>query len=400
MSTLCLLFFINTVESQPGCTDPLATNYNSSATVNDGSCIYAASTVSPISSFNLPGALPESSGLIVWNNYVWTHNDNTDINLYALDTADGSINQSYTLINTINIDWEEISQDSNYVYVGDFGNNANGNRTDLKILRVEKNSVQSGTPLIDTISFSYSDQVDFTPTGSNNTDFDCEAFIVSTDSIYLFTKQWVNNKTRVYSVPKIPGNYAAALRDSFDIQGLVTGATFLEQERIVALCGYNILLQPFVFLLYDFSGSDFFSGNKRKIGINLPFYQIEGVATADGLKFYMANEYFSQLSVTTVQKFHIFDLSSFLGTYLTGIPSAVGKSSFLFYPNPATDVIIVEIANPGANYYLHNTLGQTVKSGRLMQGNSEINIAELPGGIYFLRIEKGISVLKVIKNNY
>jgi hypothetical protein len=60
-----------------------------------------------------------------------------------------------------NTDWEEISQDSSYIYVGDFGNNYQGNRTDLHILRIEKKSFLLNQPIIDTISFSYSNQTDF-----------------------------------------------------------------------------------------------------------------------------------------------------------------------------------------------------------------------------------------------
>jgi len=85
-------------------------------------------------------------------------------------------------------------QDKDYLYVGDFGNNLNGNRTDLKILRIRKNSVLVNPLKIDTINFSYSNQTNFTPTGTNNTDFDCEAFIVASDSIYLFTKQWISKR--------------------------------------------------------------------------------------------------------------------------------------------------------------------------------------------------------------
>ena len=118
----------------------------------------------------LNAALVETSGLIFWNNTLWSHNDDTDIKLYSVDTATADTIHSYVLKNTVNTDWEEISQDANYVYVGDFGNNANGNRTDLHILRVEKNSLLVNAPVIDTIWFSYSNQTNFSPAGANHTD--------------------------------------------------------------------------------------------------------------------------------------------------------------------------------------------------------------------------------------
>jgi hypothetical protein len=386
-----------------GCTDPLATNYNSSANLNDGSCMYDDAHVSPSSSYILPVILTETSGLVTWDQRIWTHNDDGDVNLYSLDTLDGNLIQSYALQGTVNNDWEEISQDSDYLYIGDFGNNANGNRTNLKILRIDKNSILFQAPKIDTLNFSFSDQTNFAPSGSNNTDFDCEAFIVSDDSIFLFTKQWISKKTSLYSLPKIPGTYVASLRSTFDIDGLVTGAVFLQSRRLIALCGYSNVLEPFVYLLYDFNGSEFFMGNKRKITLSLPFHQIEGIATTDGLKYYLSNEYFSQPPVIQIQqKLHIIDLSLYLSTYLhDSIPSvskSVRQQDVLFYPNPVHDFLTIESGSITGNYYLINTLGQTVKRGNLITDNSNIELTELSDGMYFLIFGEGNSSrLKVIK---
>lgn len=300
-----------------GCTDPLANNYNAAATVNNGSCTYNSTSVSPTASFNLAAALDETSGLIRWNNQIWTHNDSQDINLYALDTLNGSIVQTQPLNGVVNTDWEEISQDDEYLYIGDFGNNGNGNRTDLKILKISKSSVLAGSPVVETINFSYSNQVNFNPTGGNNTDFDCEAFIVSADSIFLFTKQWVSNQTSVYSLAKTPGTHIANLKTTYNVQGLITGATSFIEENLIVLSGYSTSLQPFVYLLYDYTGNNFFSGNKRKIGLNLAFHQVEGIATNNGLKYYISNEAFNQFPFNVPQKLHTLNLSAYLQNYLT-----------------------------------------------------------------------------------
>jgi len=383
-----------------GCTDPLATNYNAAATVNDGSCLYSNSSVSPSSSYNLAASLSETSGLIKWNSELWTHNDNSDINLYALDSSNGSILQTYPLTGSVNNDWEEISQDSSYVYVGDFGNNVNGNRTDLKILRIEKNSLLAQSPVVDTISYAYSDQIDFTATGSNNTDFDCEAMIVSDDSIYLFTKQWVSNKTSLYALPKVPGNFIAELMTTFDVQGLVTGAVLLQQQRIVALCGYSNLLQPFTELLYDFTGTVFFSGNKRKVSISLPFHQVEGIATTDGLTFYMTNEYFS--IVATPQKFHIFDFTAYLGNYINsltlGIQHPADENDLVLFQDPVTDALTIKSKIFPVNYCLLNPPGQIVKRGEVGATNALISLGDLSPGIYFLLTgNRNNQAIKIIK---
>ena len=95
-----------------GCTDSLAINYDSLATQNNGSCMYSPELVSVLSSWDLPESMIETSGLIIWDERIWTHNDDTDINLYAFDTTDVQNYQAYPLTGTVNIDWEEISQDN------------------------------------------------------------------------------------------------------------------------------------------------------------------------------------------------------------------------------------------------------------------------------------------------
>ncbi|MDD4216032.1 MAG: HYR domain-containing protein [Bacteroidales bacterium] len=312
--TVCL--FANAQTS--GCTDPLATNYNTEATINDGSCTYGTSTVSAAVTHELPVIMEETSGLIYWNNKIWTHNDDADINLYSFSFDNVEDYNTYELTGTQNIDQEEISQDSNYIYIGDFGNNVSGNRTNLKILRVEKQSLLDGTPIIDTIHFTYSNQTNFEATEANKTDFDCEAFIVSTDSIYLFTKQWLSKKTSVYSLSKYPGEHIANYKNEFNVDGLITGAVFNRAKRCVVLCGYSSLMQPFFYLLYDFNGNDFFSGNKRKISFSHSFHQVEGITTNNGLTFYASNEKLVKF-ITIPQKIHEVDLSTYLSTYISSI---------------------------------------------------------------------------------
>lgn len=310
---ICLVAFTQT----PGCTDPLASNYNSEATINDGSCTYGTSSISATVTNDLPEIMLETSGLIYWNNKIWTQNDNTDINLYSFDFENVDNYNTHELTGTQNIDQEEISQDSNYIYMGDFGNNVSGNRTNLKILRVEKQSLLDGTPIIDTISFVYSNQTDFTATDANDTDFDCESFIVSIDSIYLFTKQWVSEETSVYSLSKYPGNHIAHYRNTFDVEGLITGAVYNRASSSIVLCGYSSFVQPFIYLLYDFNKDDFFSGNKRKISFSESFHQTEGITTNNWQTFYLSNEKLTQSIITIDPKIHEIDLSTYLSDYLS-----------------------------------------------------------------------------------
>jgi hypothetical protein len=350
------------VAQKYGCTDRLAINYDPSATINDGSCRYNPANIEALASLNLDGALSETSGIIFWENQFWTHNDNSDTNIYALDTLYGRIVQPWPMSNIKNTDWEEISQDKDFIYIGDIGNNS-GNRDDLKIYMARKSSILNNSAVFDSVCFTYEDQTDFTP-AAYDSDFDCEAFIVSSDSIYLFTKEWVSNRTKVYSLPKTPGNYVAKQGASYNVNGLITGSVYLEEERIVVLTGYNKRLNPFLYLLYDFTGSDFFSGNKRKIDIMLPYHQIEGITTTNGIKYFITNEYFTLAPIIkTRQKIHLLDLRSFLGDYL-----------------------------------MLNLSGQIVMTGKLYSEDSNVNISGLNPGIYFMRIgEEKRHSYKIIK---
>ncbi|MFY0481002.1 T9SS C-terminal target domain-containing protein [Flavobacterium sp. PLA-1-15] len=299
-----------------GCTDAMAKNYNPTAVLNDGSCVYENTKITPVFSITLSDTLNETSGLVYYDKQLWSHNDDTDTHIYALDTL-GKITNRYPLKGVKNNDWEELSQDSAYFYMGNFGNNVSGIRNDLHILRIEKNSLKANDPQIDTIAFQYSNQIEFIRAKANTTDFDCEAFIVGKDSIYIFTKQWTSKKTALYALPKQPGNHTAQFKSELDTNGLITGATYLEDKKLIALCGYSKQLKPFVYLLYDYKENDFFSGNKRKINLALPYHQVEGIATQNGLQYYISNEYFRlKPIINTPQQLHLLDLNTLLQLYL------------------------------------------------------------------------------------
>lgn len=311
-----LIIFSSAYSQVSGCTDPLSKNYNPKATQNDGSCLYKNIKVKPEYSIKLSDSVKETSGLIAFDNLIWTHNDDHDKTIYGLDSI-GKIRRKIILEHAVNNDWEEISQDSTHIYISDCGNNASGNRTDLKILKINKTSFLNENPIIETISFKYSDQTDFSAKKPNTTKFDCEAFIVSKDSIYLFTKQWKSSKTSIYVLPNQAGNYIAQFKNTINTKGLVTGAVFLENKKAIVLCGYSKLGKPFLYLLYDFKNESFLSGNKRRINLKLPFHQIEGITTKDGLHYFITNESLVRKPVLNIpQQIHYFDLSSLLGSYL------------------------------------------------------------------------------------
>lgn len=73
---------------------------------------------------------------------------------------------------------------------------------------------------------------------------------------------------------------------------------------------------------------------------------------------------------------------------------------FQVYPNPAqTEITIKKAATLKAtNYFLYNTLGETILTGTLNNLNTTFNIDEIANGIYFLSLvglpEHTIKVIK------
>ena len=338
--------------------------------------------------------------MIEWNGFLYTHNDNSDTSLYKLNKITGQIVETIALNSIENIDWEEISQDDNYIYIGDFGNNTSGNRTNLKIYKIAKSSLNS-TPIIETINFSYANQIDFSVQSANNTNFDCEAFVITNTEILLFTKQWLNNQTSVYSLPKTAGIYSANLLTTINVNGLITGATQKTDSRLIALSGYSSSLQPFIFLLYDFFNTDFNNANKRKIEISLPFHQVEGISTINGKDYYISNESFIQTPfINNPQKLHTLTISNYINDYLNLLSVNSNENSSpndLIAPNPTSDEIYFNSDNNLNKYYqIFNVFGQLIQSGIINE--NKINFAKFQNGIYFLKIENNYNFIRVIKN--
>lgn len=301
---LCLIFtqiflFRLSLSAQPGCTDPQAANFNAGATMNDGSCIYQPTNLTPHIKTPVSTLLNETSGLVMAGGALWTHNDSEGApKIYQIDTLSGQILRTVTLGGITSVDWEDMAFDGTYLYVGDFGNNANGNRDDLIIYKFPLSAVPAGdnafvpASAVEWIQFSYEDQVDFMPQGANNTPFDCEAMIVQGGQIHLFTKNWRDNSTAHYTLPTAEGIYEAKKTETFFSDGLVTGAD-VSATGVIVLCGYRLNSgQCFMWLLFDYAGDAFFSGNKRRIelGTVLASGQVEGICLRENGYGYLSNE--------------------------------------------------------------------------------------------------------------
>jgi Secretion system C-terminal sorting domain len=370
--------------AQPGCTDLQAINYVANATVNDGSCLYANTTLplTPLTALQAP-LLNECSGIVSYDGRLWVHNDNTDINLYSIDSVTNTIFDTISMTNTNNQDWEDITTGDSFVYVGNFGNNF-GNRVNLHILRLPLTTLDSSNiGNIDSISFSYPDQISFT-SALNNTPFDCEAFFFYNDSLHLFTKDWVTLWTKHYKVPAIPGIYIADLVDSFNVNGLITSAA-IQQDSLIILLGYNLsgTGTSFCWMLNDFQQSSFFSGNKRKfsLGSLLSTGQVEGITFNGNNKGLITNE--RTFSIVPAQ-LKSFDLSPYLTT-----PSSI-KSNIeanMVFPGQVTESLQFNMPNETGTQLISiiNAAGKIVYSNTSASAVN-INTSHFSEGIYHCNI--------------
>jgi hypothetical protein len=239
--------------------------------------------------FKLADKIKESSGLIKLDNQLWTHNDSGDLaKLYKIDENNGSILKVVTINNVTNIDWEDISYDDTYVYIGDFGNN-NGNRTDLRIYKILRNDLKSKISITaETINFTYSDQTKF-----DDKNFDCEAMIVYQEKLYLFSKNWQNKKTRLYELETTTGTHTANYKSTFDVKALVTGASINKELDILLLTTYSSTLNINIWSFSNYTDSNFFNGDSKKLTLSTPLIaQLEGITFIDNYKAYLSSEAF------------------------------------------------------------------------------------------------------------
>lgn len=72
---------------------------------------------------------------------------------------------------------------------------------------------------------------------------------------------------------------------------------------------------------------------------------------------------------------------------------AAEKKSYHIYPNPTVESFIIEHNHPIASFQIYNTKGQMVDQAQEVKDTKlEINLADLPKGIYFIRLQLGETV--------
>ena len=240
----------------------------------------------------LPKEVEETSGLFFHNGRLWTHNDSDGKPmLYALDTTTFEVVQRITLANVKNRDWEDVCTDGETVFVGDIGNNK-GSRKNLRIFMFPLSAIPAeGDTVIpvDSILFRFADQTNFEKRKHEH-DYDCEAMFADKDCLYLLSKGWATGTTRLYRLPKTPGNHVAEVVNAFDSHGLITGADYDRENRILVVVGYvKNIWKPFMYIIFDFDEHGEKLSNYRFEMSQLVGGQTEGICFfKDGICFVSA----------------------------------------------------------------------------------------------------------------
>lgn len=335
---------------------------------------------------NLPTQVEGTSSLLFLNGSLWTCNDHGALTLYSLDTSSAVVSDSLTLAPYI-YDMEEVSQDDDYLYFGDMGDN-NGVRNDLHILRLSRSAIPDGPFLFDTIFFSYPERNE-----DNARDFDCEAFVVTDSAILLFTKQWNSQKTTCYTIPKLPGMWVADSLLSLPVEGLVTGACFQPQSRLLVLSGYNSFCSPFVFLAYDFEDQSFHLGQHQRIPLSNGLgCQTEAITTLDGLHYFLTCEKFDRLGVSYPSQLLTLDLTEQLGDYLSVTDITLDTERVVVYPNPTSSRLHLP-SSKIKRFALVDMQGH-----QLIEGTDDewVNLNDIPSATYLLHLTLKSGATKTI----
>lgn len=254
----------------------------------------------------LPKAIDETSGLIYFNGYFWTHNDSGGKpELYAIDPENGKIVKTIKINNAKNIDWEDLAQDEQYFYIADTGNNR-GKRQEFQIYKVSKADIVNcresiGNVKADSITFTFEHLPNNLKLHRHN--YDMEALCVIDGKLMIFSKNWANNRTDLYYI----SDGIAQLIETYHPNGLITGGVYDRLNNRVYLIGYHRYVwfnnqSPFIYVI------DHFNTDKERIKKHLlksmKGFQTEAIEIYDN-NIYFSNEYNKkgEQSLRTIHKF-------------------------------------------------------------------------------------------------
>jgi hypothetical protein len=244
--------------------------------------------------YALPKHLKEVSGIVFTESsqLAWVLEDSGNANTIFGLNNEGKLEKSITIAQTQNIDWEDITKDSqDNLYIGDFGNNAN-ERKDLAIYKIAKDSLEKESTIPSyKVSFAFPEQTEFPPK-KTKLFYDVEAFVEYKSNFYLFTKnrsKGFDGTTFLYKVPNQAGFHQAQLLGQFKAEGdfenaAITSATISPDGKKVVLLSHSQ-----IWIFENFTSDNFFSASVNKVDLH-HFSQKEAIGFKDNSTLLIADE--------------------------------------------------------------------------------------------------------------
>lgn len=246
---------------------------------------FVSSAQQIVEQYELGHILDETSGLALFDNFIWTHNDSGgEAALYALSSK-GVVEEKMVLPQHNNYDWEDLATDGTHLYVADVGNNF-GTRRNLQILKVILNDGQLQN--VEKLEVSYPTQTSFNL--DPKTPYDAEGLIWIKDQLLLFSKNRKSLTTELYLCPTSPGKHTLKKIGQLPVGALVTGADYKAEDKLLVLTAYNNRGDQFLFLIPDFDLAPNTNLDIQLYRLPLTKAQVEGVAIIDSKTFWISTE--------------------------------------------------------------------------------------------------------------
>ena len=207
-----------------------------------------------VSSYPISDQLSEISGIEnpVRSVYI-SINDSGDEPVLHIMKSDGVIFHKIFISGAKNVDWEDLSFDGDFLYIGDIGNNRN-QRKDLMIYRIPWNNSWGNyyidgklnhnlpdTLRADPFSFNYPDQMSFPPEESRM-NFDSEALTYADGKILILSKDRskpYQGLSKIYEIDLSDKPSKTKLLQEIQLNGVswltgsVTGCDYLNNKLYV-----------------------------------------------------------------------------------------------------------------------------------------------------------------------
>jgi hypothetical protein len=201
--------------------------------------------------------------------------------------------EGFRVLYAENSDWETMTVDDSYLYVGDVGNNFH-NRRDLKVYLLSEIDPTASTQsaVIKTLPVSYPQQTGFLSLASSQ--FDCEAIFIADGRLYFVTKHLSGSRAfaRGANLYRLDTDFTdqenvLTLVDSHPDLLAATGAELSPDGQTLAVVSNEALW------LFDrpAKGDQWLSGNARRYALDTRTVdQVETVIWDDDQTLLLTNE--------------------------------------------------------------------------------------------------------------